>query len=71
MGFVENPELLLLLDELGRRFGKLPHEILELSPWQISLAMQCRAQADATAAQMVQRLAGSGKMVFPVVNLRP
>ena len=70
-GFAEKPDLLLLLDDLGRRYGRLPHEILSLTPWQISLAMQCREQADATSAQLINRLTGSGNMVFPVVNLKP
>jgi len=48
----------------------LPHQVLDLDPWQLSLALECAQQADATAAQTTDRITNSGGMVFPVVVLR-
>jgi len=54
-----------MLDAIARRYGLLPHQVLELSPWELTLAAECLRQADATQAQAVER-AG---MVIPVVVL--
>jgi len=48
----------------------LPHQVLDLDPWQLSLALECAQQADATSGQMVDRITNNGGMVFPVVVLR-
>ena len=62
--------LLLQVDRLAKRYGRLPHEILELSPWEISLAIECANQADATSAQMIERIRNQpGGMIFPVVTV--
>ena len=46
----------------------MPHEILELSPWEISFAIECANQADASSAQLIERLKNQpGGMLFPVV----
>lgn len=46
----------------------MPHDVLDLDPWEISLAIECANQADATSAQLVERIRNqSGGMVFPVV----
>ena len=68
--FASQPEILLSLWMLSSKLGKFPHEILELNPWQLGLCMLCYQQADATSAQLLERMANSGTMVFPVVNLR-
>jgi hypothetical protein len=45
--------------------------VLDLDPWELGLAIQCVQQADATSAQMVDRIRSSkGGMVFPVVVVR-
>ena len=69
-GFGAQPELLLILDQIGRRYGMLPHQVLDLDPWQLSLALECAQQADSTSGQMVDRITNNGGMVFPVVVLR-
>ena len=65
-------ETLLILGEIGKMFGRLPHELLELSPYELGLALEVYRQRDATAAQMMQRMAnnGSGMPVVPVVVLK-
>ena len=63
--FVEQPETLLILDCLAKRYGRMPHEILELSPYELTLAWQCYLQANATLAQRVK----AADMVFPIVDM--
>lgn len=48
----------------------MPHELLELEPWELGLAIQCVQQADATSAQTVDRITSGGGMVFPTVAVR-
>lgn len=68
---MEQPDLLRVLDALGRRYGRLPHEVLDLDPWQLGLALQCHQQADADSAHMLNRINNTkGGMVFPVVVLK-
>ena len=64
--FVRAPETLLILDTIARRYGILPHDVLELSPYQLTLAWQCYLQANATIAQ---RLKSSDGMIFPVFDI--
>ena len=63
---MSEPDQLLLLDTLARRYGRLPHEILALSPFEITLAWQAYQQARSTLANQIDR---SGGMIFPVVDL--
>lgn len=52
-------------------FGKLPHELLELDPYQMGLALEVYRQRDATTAQLMDRIASStGFPVVPVVVLK-
>jgi len=44
----------------------MPHEILDLSPYELTLAWQCYLQANADTARRVKAADG---MVFPVINL--
>tara|TARA_Y100001951_G_C11155481_1_gene191688 strand:- start:387 stop:632 length:246 start_codon:yes stop_codon:yes gene_type:complete len=60
-------ETLLVLGELGKMFGRLPHELLELSPYELGLALEVYRQRDATAAQMMERMANNGNGGIPVV----
>ena len=55
---------------LATKLGKWPHEVLELDPWQIGLAMMCYQQADATSAQLLERMANAGTPVFPAVVIK-
>ena len=55
------------MDAVARRYGKWPHEVLDLDAWQLGLAVLCRDQHDATRAQLVQRIVSNKGMVFPAV----
>ena len=48
-------------------FGRLPHELLELSPYELGLALEVYRQRDATAAQMMERMANNSNGGIPVV----
>lgn len=58
-----------MLGELGKMFGRLPHELLELSPYELGLCLEVYRQRDATAAQMMERM-GDSMPVVPVVILK-
>ncbi|QDP48294.1 MAG: hypothetical protein Unbinned4944contig1000_18 [Prokaryotic dsDNA virus sp.] len=68
--FERDPETLLVVDQIAKRYGRLPHEILELDVWELSLAMACLIQSDATSAQLMRRLNADSMPVFPVVVVR-
>jgi len=70
MPFEKNPDSLLVLDQIARRYSMHPAEVLELSVWEISLAFACVQQADATAAQLMKKCNKDSMPVFPVVVLR-
>ena len=60
-----------MLGELGKMFGRLPHELLELSPYELGLCLEVYRQRDATAAQMMERMSNNGGIgVVPVVVLK-
>ena len=67
--FEAQPDLLLLLDLLGQRYGRLPSELLELDAWELGLAIACAQQRESTSAQLMRRLNAEGMPVFPVVVL--
>lgn len=56
-----------MLGELGKMFGRLPHELLELSPYELGLCLEVYRQRDATAAQMMERMANNSNGGIPVV----
>lgn len=62
----------MILGELGKMFGRLPHELLELDPYEMGLALEVYRQRDATAAQLMDRIANSpgGLPVVPVIVLK-
>jgi len=59
-----------MLDAVARRYGCFPHEVLDLDPFELGLALECYRQADATSAQAIERISKRGGMVFPVVAVR-
>ena len=59
-----------MLDALARRYGCFPHEVLDLDPFELGLALEAYKQADATSSQQIQRISKKGGWVFPVVPLR-
>lgn len=68
--FEKQPEILLLADQVAKRYGKLPHEILELSVWEMSIAVACMMETDQVAGQLIKRINADNMPVFPVVVLR-
>ena len=68
--FEKQPEILLIVDQVAKRYGKLPSEVLELDVWELSLCMACIMQSDATASVMMRRLNADNMPIFPVVVLR-
>ena len=68
--FENQPDLLLGCWMLATKTGHWPHEVLDLDVWEISFAMMCYQQADATSAQLLERLARSGSPVFPTVCIK-
>jgi hypothetical protein len=63
--FVSEPEIVLTVDAIARRYGVLPHQVLEMSPWDLGLAFQCVQQAARSSAQAVQRMQAAGG-ILPV-----
>ena len=68
--FEQEPETLLILDQVAKRYGLLPSDVLELDVWELSLCLACIMQSDATAAELMKRLNKDSMPVFPVVVLR-
>ena len=58
---------MLLVDAVARRYGVLPHQVLDLDAWQLGLAVLCLDQHHATRTQMCERIVGNKGMVFPAV----
>ena len=68
--FEKQPEILLIVDQIAKRYGKLPSEVLELDIWEMSLSMACIMQSDATAGALMRRLNADNMPIFPVIVLR-
>lgn len=61
---------MLLVDAIARRYGKWPHEVLRLSPGELSIALSTLDAGDSAVAEMVGRISRTkGGMVFPVVTI--
>ena len=63
--FSESPDQALLIDAIAHRYHRLPHEVLSLTPEQLSMAIACltiRNEEDAANAKR------SGAMPMVVVN---
>lgn len=56
--------LLLTLHRIGAAYGRLPHEILELAPWQLALAERCVDVAREAGAELAE-----GAKAFGVLDL--
>lgn len=53
------------LDWLGRRYRRLPSELLALSPFDLALNVQCADAGQAAAARLMGQLNNAGMPVFP------
>lgn len=63
--------MLLLVHAVAVAYGHWPHEVLELEPAQLALAVACVDQWEASTAQAVQRATSAGAMIFPTLAVRP
>ena len=68
--FEKNPPLLLAVGELARTFGRLPHEILELDPYELGLAMMVYQEREKASTKLMESLSRQGLPVFPVAVLK-
>lgn len=55
------------MDRLAKRYGKWPHEVLELPPYELSLAMLCAHAGRERAANEVRRMGDKGPMGVALV----
>lgn len=69
-GFAKHPEYLLMIGELSKMFGKYPHEILELDPYELGLAMLVYTERDKASTRIMENLSSKGLPVFPTVVLK-
>ena len=51
-------------------FGKYPHEILELDPYELGLAMLVYTERDKASTRIMESLSAKGLPVFPTVVLK-
>jgi hypothetical protein len=59
---------MLTLDRMARRYGRLPHELAELDPFELSVCLACMLTGEAAQADEIQRVTRNPKaMVFPVI----
>ena len=68
--FEDQPEMLLLLDSLARRYGLAPHQVMEWSPYELGLAVCCLKATDSMVGVLTKRLNSEGMPVFPVMILQ-
>ena len=68
--FEANPQILLLVDQVAKRYGKLPSEILSLDVWDLSIAVACMMEADNAAGHLMKRIQSEGMPVFPTICLK-
>ena len=68
--FEANPQLLSVIGTLAKRYRKWPHEVLELDPYEIGLAMLVYTETEQQSAKQLDAMARSGTPIFPVVVLK-
>ena len=56
--------------ERARTFGKWPHEVLELDPYELGLAVQAWQERERTQGRIVESMAQKGLPVFPAVIIK-
>lgn len=68
--FEREPEILLVVDQIAKRYGRLPSEVLDMDVWEMSFAVACMMETDQVAGGLIKRINKDGMPVFPVVVLR-
>jgi len=58
-----------MVDRIAKRYGLLPHEVLDLNPEQVSYAIACVAIADEDTAIQLERMTSGNGMVFPTIGV--
>lgn len=56
----------VLVDGLAKRYGKWPHEVLDLDPYQLSVALICAKAGQGFARGLQDRIERNRGVVFPV-----
>lgn len=59
-----------MVDQLARRYGRTPAEILDSSVEEFVINWMCYQEADAASEHLLKRLNASGTPVFPTVSLK-
>ncbi len=59
-----------MVGELARMFGKWPHEVLELDPYELGLCVQVWAERDRLQNQALDTIAKQNLPVFPAVIVK-
>ena len=63
-------DTLIVLAEVGRMFGKWPHEVMELNPYQLGLCVQAWRTREQLQERTVESMAAKGLPVFPAVIMK-
>lgn len=51
-------------------FGKWPHEVLELDPYELGLCMLVYTERDKASTRIMESMSAKGLPVFPTVVLK-
>lgn len=62
--------MLLAIGELARSYGKWPHEVLDLDPYELGLAMMVYRERDNASTKLMESMSRQGLPVFPVAVLK-
>lgn len=58
-----------MLDTTAKSYGKFPHQVLALTPFEFGLALQCLDAGQAAADRRCAQINAAGGMVFPAIVL--
>ena len=60
----------MVIGTLAKRYGKWPHEVLDLDPYEIGLAMLVYKETEYQNTRQIDSMARNGAPIFPVVVLK-
>ncbi len=60
----------MMLDTLGRRYGKTPAELLDSDLETFMINLMCYQEADAMSEALVKKMVANGIPVFPAAIVR-